>query len=73
MRGGGGRALFLVMQVLEILAGGRGFRLVSLIRYLSSSTFHLLGFEKNSISIFFNISPHLLALLQHLQFAHHRH
>ena len=28
MRGGGGRALFLVMQVLEIPAGGRGFPLV---------------------------------------------
>ena len=28
MRGGGGRALFLVMQVLEIPAGGRGFSLV---------------------------------------------
>ena len=30
VRGGGGRALFLVMQVLEIPAGGRGFRLVTL-------------------------------------------
>ena len=30
MRGGGGRALFLVMQVLEIPAGGRGFPLVSI-------------------------------------------
>ena len=28
MRGGGGRALFLVMQVQEIPAGGRGFPLV---------------------------------------------
>ena len=28
MRGRGGRALFLVMQVLEIPAGGRGFPLV---------------------------------------------
>ena len=28
MRGGGGRALFLVIQALEIPAGGRGFPLV---------------------------------------------
>ena len=31
MRGGGGGALFLVMQVLEIPAGGRGFPLVNII------------------------------------------
>ena len=30
MSGGGERALFLVMQVLEIPAGGRGFPLVQL-------------------------------------------
>ena len=28
MRGGGGRTVFLVMQLLEIPAGGRGFPLV---------------------------------------------
>ena len=32
MRGGGGRALFLVMQVLEIPAGGRGFPLVNVMK-----------------------------------------
>ena len=29
MRGWGGRAVFLAMQVLEIPAGGRGFPLVA--------------------------------------------
>ena len=28
MRGGGGRTVFLAMQVMEIPAGGRGFPLV---------------------------------------------
>ena len=39
MRGRGGRALFLVMQVLEIPAGGRAFPLVIIILLKSNQPY----------------------------------